>query len=275
MPINLMYITNNTLLANTADEAGVDEIFIDLEIHGKEERQSGRSTVISRHKVEDISRIRSVLRFAKVLVRCNPVGAWTENEVDDILAAGADTVMLPYFKHKNEVELFLECVAGRAKTCLLVETIEALEGIESILSVDGIDRMHIGLNDLHIAYKSSFIFEPFANGRMEKACAVASRYGVDFGIGGISSIGSGLKPSPECLLAEHMRLGSTSVILSRSFFNPDIMGLTEVARSDFAAKVREIRRWEKELNTWDNRMFVENRSVLISDIEKIARDNGK
>lgn len=34
-----MYITNNPEVASIADRAGVDRIFIDLERHGKEERQ--------------------------------------------------------------------------------------------------------------------------------------------------------------------------------------------------------------------------------------------
>jgi 2-keto-3-deoxy-L-rhamnonate aldolase RhmA len=57
------------------------------------------------------------------------------------------------------------CVAGRARTCLLVETIESLENLDLILSVEGVDRIHIGLKDLHIANKSSLMFEPFIKGK--------------------------------------------------------------------------------------------------------------
>ena len=137
-------------------------------------------------------------------------------EINKIINAGADTIMLPFFKTKEEVTQFIDCVAGRAKTCLLVETPQSIENLSHMLSVEGVERIHFGLNDLHIAYNTTFMFEIFVNGKLENACEIARRFGVKFGIGGIAKIDH-LKPSPECLLAEHMRLGSTSVILSRSF----------------------------------------------------------
>jgi len=39
MPLKLMYITNDAEIAKIAENAGVDWIFVDLEINGKEERQ--------------------------------------------------------------------------------------------------------------------------------------------------------------------------------------------------------------------------------------------
>ena len=80
MPMNLLYITNNTSVAIAADAAGVDEIFIDLEIYGKQDRQAGRNTVISKHEIDDIRRIKSVLSSASTIVRCNPVGDWTSRD---------------------------------------------------------------------------------------------------------------------------------------------------------------------------------------------------
>ena len=48
---------------------GVDWIFVDLEIKGKLERQGHLDTVISRHKIEDISPIKNTLKKTKLLVR--------------------------------------------------------------------------------------------------------------------------------------------------------------------------------------------------------------
>ena len=152
--MNLLYITNDVTVAKAADAAGVDEIFIDLEIYGKEDRQFGRNTVVSRHEIDDIPIIKSAVSFASVLVRCNPVGDWTADEIDKIITAGADTVMLPFFKNEKEVTHFMDCVAGRARTCLLVETIESLENLDRILSVEGVERIHIGLNDLTLPLKA-------------------------------------------------------------------------------------------------------------------------
>ncbi len=272
MAMNLLYITNNIFVAKAADYAGVDEIFIDLELYGKEDRQSGRNTVISRHRIEDIPRIKSSVSSASILVRCNPVGSWTADEIDKIITGGADTVMLPFFKNEKEVKDFMSCVAGRARTCLLVETKESLENLDRILSIGGVDRIHIGLNDLHIAYESSFMFEPFINGKIETACKIARQFGVNFGIGGIAKIGSSLKPSPECLLAEHLRLGSSSVILSRSFLDTNETSNADNISSMFTERVSAIRQFESKLNTWTNDMFAENRSILVKDIKKVVRD---
>lgn len=43
--LKLMYITNRPEIAEIAENAGVDRIFIDLEQIGKAERQEGMDTV--------------------------------------------------------------------------------------------------------------------------------------------------------------------------------------------------------------------------------------
>ena len=68
-----MYITNDTQIAKIADETGVDRVFVDLETIGKAERQGGMDTVQSKHTLDDIPKIKSVLKKAKLLVRCNPI----------------------------------------------------------------------------------------------------------------------------------------------------------------------------------------------------------
>ena len=47
MPLKLMYITNDERVAKVAESSGVDWIFVDLEILGKEKRQGHLDTVIS------------------------------------------------------------------------------------------------------------------------------------------------------------------------------------------------------------------------------------
>lgn len=275
MAMNLLYITNDIAVARAAVDAGVDEIFIDLEVYGKKNRQIGRNTVISDHDVNDVKLIKAEVSTATILVRCNPIGDWTADEIDGIITAGADTVMLPFFRNKIEVEYFMDCVAGRAKTCLLVETPESLENLDVILSAEGVDRIHIGLNDLQIAYKSSFMFEPFIDGKIERASRIARHYDVNFGIGGIAKIGSSLRPSPECLLAEHVRLGSSSVILSRSFLDANELSHSCHIHEAFKEGVSAIRAFEENLRTWGNELFAENRSILVNDIKKMVRDTNQ
>ena len=52
-----MYITNRPEIAQIAESAGVDRIFVDMEYIGKEKRQNGLDPVMSRHSFEDIKKI--------------------------------------------------------------------------------------------------------------------------------------------------------------------------------------------------------------------------
>lgn len=237
--IKLMYITNNVYVAIAAQEAGVDRIFIDLEFIGKELRQSGLDTVKSKHTISDIIEIKKHLSTSELLVRCNPIhdeneGYFsTEKEIDAIVKAGADIIMLPYFKTANEVQRFIKAVGGRKRTMLLFETPESIKNIDSILQVSGIDECYIGLNDLSLGYKMKFMFQPLYEGIVDDTIKKFKKYDKPFGFGGIASIGFGLLPS-EFVLGEHVRLGSSSVILSRSFCN------TNNFNKDNFDKIKEI-----------------------------------
>lgn len=165
--LKLMYITNHPEIAKIAENAGVDRIFIDLEQIGKAERQGGMDTVQSLHSLDDIKKVKSVLLKTELLVRSNPIHEGSKEEIDTIIENGANIVMLPFFKTVNEVAKFIDLVSGRAKVMLLVETAEAVEKLDAILELDGIDEIHIGLNDLHLAYHMKFMFELLANGTVE------------------------------------------------------------------------------------------------------------
>lgn len=98
MALKFFYITNQADVAQIAQAAGCDRIFIDMEYIGKAERQIGMDTVQSHHTIEDIRKIRSVVKQSELLVRCNPIHRATENyssseeEIDAIIAAGADII---------------------------------------------------------------------------------------------------------------------------------------------------------------------------------------
>ena len=61
-----MYITNRPEIAQIAETAGVDRIFVDLEYIGKAERQGGMDTVQSHHTLEDVKKI-SVLSIVSMM----------------------------------------------------------------------------------------------------------------------------------------------------------------------------------------------------------------
>ncbi|WP_407721429.1 aldolase/citrate lyase family protein [Ruminococcus sp. JE7B6] len=224
MALKLMYITNKPEIAQIAESSGVDRIFVDMEYIGKAERQGGLDSVQNHHTVEDVRTMKQAVESAEVLVRVNPIHEATDEytsskqEIDDVIQAGADIIMLPYITSVSQAEDFLSYVGGRAKTMLLIETPQSAEALDEILELDGINEIYIGLNDLSLGYHKKFMFELLADGTVENLCLKCKLKGIPYGFGGVASLGKGMLPS-EYIIREHYRLGSTCAILSRSFCN--------------------------------------------------------
>lgn len=233
-------IVNDAEIARFVVAQGVDRLFVDLEWMGKDKRQKGLDTWKSRQTPADVSRLREAVPEAHLLVRVNPPHEGTAAEVDDAVARGADSIMLPMIQTLAEVDHFVDCVAGRAEALPLIETKASLDLIPAMLERVALTRIHIGLNDLHLDMKLSFMFQPIADGILEEACAAMRTAGVVFGIGGVARAGEGIV-SPEYLLGEHVRLGSDAAILSRTFHRgaQTIRELQGVM--DFAAEVSALR----------------------------------
>ena len=274
MALKLMYLTNKENVAKIAEDSGVDWIFIDLEINGKEERQGHLDTVISRHHIEDVERIKNVLSKAELLVRVNPIYEDSKYEIDKVIDDGADIVMLPFFKTKSEVETFINYVDGRAKICILCETAEAVENIDEILELKGVDFIHIGLNDLHLAYKMNFMFELLADGTVDMLCNKFKAKGIPYGFGGIAQLGQGDLPA-EYIIAEHYRLGSGMAILSRSFCNVNKIDNINIVKEVFAKGVKEIRNYEHKLELKDVSFFEHNHVIVKNKVMEIESNLDK
>ena len=279
MALKLMYITNNPDIAKIAEDAGVDRIFVDMEYIGKKDRQGGMDTVQSRHTIQDIQNIRTVIRRAELLVRINPIheasAAYgsSRKEIDEAIEAGAQILMLPYFKTLEEARFFVETVDGRARTFLLVETPEAVEQIDEILRIPGVDEIYVGLNDLSLGYGHKFMFKPLADGTVERLSEKFRQKQIPFGFGGIASLGKGMLPS-ECVIREHYRLGSSSAILSRSFCDVHkITDLEQICRI-FVKGVRDIRDLEREcaLQEQHSHYFTENRCAVVECVDAICHE---
>lgn len=277
MSLTLMYITNNPTVAAIAQEAGVDRIWVDMEYIGKEQRQAGMNTVKSFHTVDDVRALRPVITSSELLVRVNPVhdatNAYcnTEEEIENTVKAGADVIMLPMFKTKAEVERFVKAVNGRAKTVLLFETSDSVENADEILSLDGIDEVHIGLNDLHLAYKQKFMFELLCDGTVEKLCKRFEAKGIKYGFGGIARVGFGTLPA-EHIIAEHYRLGSTAAILSRGFCDANIVKDPNEVKDIFIEGVKNIRLKEKEVADYNASQYEKNLETIKLKVKEIVTD---
>ena len=268
--IKLMYITNNPTIAEIADSAGVDRVFIDLEVVGKAERQGGMDTVQSHHSISDIPIVKQKLRNSELLVRSNPIYNDSKNEINKIVTSGADIIMLPFFKTAEEVTHFVDYVGGRARTILLFETKESVDCIDEILAIDGIDEYYIGLNDLHLSYVLDFMFQLLADGTVDNIVTKFKATGKPYGFGGIAKLGGGLLPA-EHVIAEHYRLGSTIGILSRSFCNCDKVSDKNIILSLFDDGVSEIRTLEYNLANQSAEFFEENHKFVINAVNDIVR----
>lgn len=215
--MKLIYITADPYEASIADQSFVDYVMVDLEVNGKSERQKGRDTLISNHTIHDVNLIRKVLTNSKLLVRINPIWENTEEEVELAIRFGADSLMLPMFRAKEEVQTFLSLVNGRAECQLLLETSTALENIDAILGLEGISTVHVGLNDLHQELNLEFMFELFLGDLLDQLGKKVIARGIGYGIGGVGRPLVSQLVSPELIIKEHIRLGSSQVILSRDF----------------------------------------------------------
>lgn len=266
--MNLMILAADPQSAIEAQNAGVDRIFYDLEWIGKAERQHGRNTVKSNNNIDNIPAVRKVLNKSELLVRTNPIHAYSKEEVEKAIAYGADVLMLPMVMDYHDVEQYVEMVAGRAKVCIMIETAAAMARLDKILAVPGVDELFIGLNDLHISMGLTFMFELLSDGLVEYIAQKCNKVGMPFGFGGIARIGEGDLPSDN-ILGEHVRLGSTSVILSRTF--KGVVGVDKNARKiDLSEEVLKVRNRMDDINKWTVEQHVENRKKIADAVDFVV-----
>ncbi|GFE51044.1 hypothetical protein So717_27970 [Roseobacter cerasinus] len=236
----LLMIVDDPDIARFAFLNGVDRIMVDLEVLGKQERQGHLDTVQSALEIEDVTRIRQGAPDAHLLVRINPLHEGSKEELDAVVARGADAVMLPMFHDRDTLARFFDILADRIEALPLFETIGAVTQLPQMIGDLPLTGLHFGLNDLHLERGDTVMFEPLAEGVLEDPAKTLRSADIPFGIGGLARSGEGIIP-PEILLGEHVRLGSTAAILSRSFHRR-ARSLQELqAGMDFAAEIEQLR----------------------------------
>lgn len=225
--------TDDPLLAAEADGAGIDRIGPDFERLDKKRRQRGLDLRISAHRAEQLPAVRAALSHAQLFARTNPVHAGSAAELEGYLAAGIEVLMLPMFTSSDEVARFAELVAGRARVVLLLEQAAAFEQLDAILALDGVDEVHLGLNDLALSVGAPNRFGLLVTPLLDDIAASVLDAGLPLGIGGIGRLGDTSVPvAPDLVYAQHARLGSSAALIARSFLGPGI---------DLAAEVRRTR----------------------------------
>ena len=249
MALNLMYITNDPAVAQIAEQAGVDWIFVDMEFIGKDDRQGGLDTVQNHHTIEDIRNIKNVVKKAKILVRVNPIhkvhnGYFdSKDEIDAAVEAGADILMLPFFHTVQEVTDFVGYVKDSSK--------KHGRKVQTCLGM-------------------KFMFQLLTDGIVEQLTRKILAKGIPFGFGGIASLHSGALPG-SYVLKEHYRLGSSMVIVGRSFCNTKVITDLEEIRRIFNTGIAEIRKLEEEAQKAVD-YFKNNHEHVVETVDKIVED---
>jgi 2-keto-3-deoxy-L-rhamnonate aldolase RhmA len=214
--------TNDPAVAARADAAGVDRIGLDLERHGKAQRQHGLGTWISEHREDDLAPVGEALVRADLFARANPVHAGTEAEVHRLVARGVRVLMLPMFETADEVRRFTAAVGGRARVVLLLETAGAADAATEIAALPGVDEVHVGLNDLTLAFGLPNRFDTLGSDRLEQVCGTVRAAGRPLGVGGLGRAGDlALPVAADLVYASLARLGATRALVSRSFLVAD------------------------------------------------------
>lgn len=227
---------------------GVHTFLVDWEYLGKDIRQLGLDTEIRPGTPADLAAVSSVAG-AEAWCRVNALGPHTAAEVERAIAAGGRGLLLPMVKRPAEVERFLDLVAGRAATGILVETVEALACVDRLASFR-LDRVYFGLNDFAISRGSRSIFLAFVDGSVARARDAFA--GTCFGVGGLTAADAGSPVPCRRLIEEMARLRCDFTFLRRSFRR-------DLATRSVHATVAGIR------SAW--------RDCLLRDDEAIARDH--
>jgi hypothetical protein len=218
----LTLFTNDIDLAMRADKAGINRIGLDLEMLGKASRQRHLNTWISDHQENQLPALRLALKKSKLFVRTNPPHPRLGEEIERLIAAGAEVLMLPMFRTAEDAGNFVGCINGRAEVSLLIETAAAAVRIEEIVELEGIDEIHIGLNDLHREIGLKSHFELLRYQFMNTLSDTVRGAGIPFGFGGIGRVKDDGLPIPSDLVyAQYPRLGADRALVSRVFTSPD------------------------------------------------------
>jgi hypothetical protein len=224
--------TADAALAAAADAAGIDRIGVDLEHLGKRERQQTRATWLSPHAEQDLDTVRPALRRARLFARVNPMNPDSGREIEAVLARGAQVVMLPMAADARQASEVVRIVAGRATVVLLVEHVDAMKQLPEIAAVDGIDEIHIGLNDLALSLGLRNRWMALGGDLVTEASAIVLDADLRLGLGGIGRAGDANLPVPSDLVyAQYARTGARAALISRSFFDGGADLATQVARA--------------------------------------------
>ena len=254
----ILFSTDPSFIAR-AVAAGVDSIIVDWENRGKSTRQAFADTQINHDTLDDLKRVRKSTE-AHVICRVNQWGPWTRLEIEDVIEAGANEILLPMVQTVEEVEGVLKQVNGRCGVGILVETRAAIDLAQNLGSLP-LSLVYVGLNDLSIGRGTPNIFTPLVDGMLE---TVRRFFPMPFGFGCLTLPELGTPIPCRLLIGEFARMDCQFSFLRRSFHR-DIQGrdmateiprIHEALRKAFQRTPEEVeqdrRELEEAVRTWTN-----------------------
>jgi HpcH/HpaI aldolase/citrate lyase family len=201
-------------LVPRAATLGFDAVVVDLERRGKEARQRGADTDISVNGIDDVRRVRG-LTDLPVVCRIDGDGPDRKTQVETVLDAGVDEILIPMVRRPDEVAAVMTHVAGRAGVGIMVETTDAIDRAGELASMP-LARVYVGLNDLWIDRRGRHRFDPFVDGTID---ALADTFAhTPFGVAGLTHPDLGSPLPCRHLINELSRVRCDYTFLRRSFF---------------------------------------------------------
>ena len=268
--LRLYMITNDPKIAQYISQVEDVWPFVDLEYIGKSDRQGHVDSWKSHHTRKDVTRVREAVENGRILVRINPLHDGSKQEIDDVIARGADAIMLPMFHDQDTLSRFHDLLLGRALSVPLFETVGAIQCLPDVLENQPVDAIHIGLNDLSLELGLTFMFECLSKGMLEDAAASLRASCTRFGIGGVARVGSNGLPA-EYILGEHVRLGSSAAILSRSFHGAATTKDELIANVNFVSEVAKLRDAYAKFKNGCASDLETNRKRMVEKTNKISQ----
>jgi len=197
-----------------ASQLGLDALIVDLERAGKEHRQLGFDTQISAHTIDDLKSTRAATDV-RIVCRIDAMSADSARQIDAVVNAGANEILVPMIESTSEVDAALSLAAGRVAVGVMIETSKSLAIVDAIAELP-ISRAYLGLNDLWIERRTPTRFAAISDGTSDKVAAALSR--LPFGVAGLTHPMMGSPLPCRHLINELSRLNCGFTFLRRAFF---------------------------------------------------------
>jgi hypothetical protein len=256
--LELVVFEHDLARAAALHEAGLRSFMVDHENRGKERRQFGADTEIN---AAPLSAIGPLARLRGAFVHCR-IDSWSEggeHDVDVAIGEGAGRIYLPMAVGRAEVEAFLRKVDGRAEAAILIETCEAVDNVGQFADLP-LDAVFVGLNDLAISRKETFIFSSLRDGVVDRVRAALPE--VKLGFAGVTCVDKG-RPIPCRLLMSELAALRADFSFMRRSFKADIVGRS------VAEEVTRIADLWRTLQERSPKQVFTDRAALHSLIERL------